>query len=60
VVVRMSLSRAPRLSPFLCAPVNLPCIVEVHKTLDRITLYKTGDVGQVTSTGMSRVMWSSV
>jgi hypothetical protein len=27
--------------------VNLPCVVEVHKTVDQVTLFKSGDVGQM-------------
>lgn len=27
--------------------VNLPCVVEVHKTVDNATLFKSGDVGQM-------------
>ena len=30
--------------------VDLPCIVESHKTIDRKTFYKTGDICQVTLT----------
>lgn len=30
--------------------VDLPCIVEAHKTLDKKTLYKTGDLSQVNNT----------
>lgn len=29
------------------ATVNLPCVTETHKTLDRSTYYKTGNVGQM-------------
>eukprot|EP00952_Eustigmatos_sp_NYUAD-ZCMA_P010907 44490-Eustigmatos_ZCMA.PRE.1 len=28
------------------ASVNLPCVVEVQKTVDQVTLFKSGDVGQ--------------
>lgn len=27
--------------------VNLPCVVEMHKTVDYVTLFKSGDVGQM-------------
>jgi TATA-binding protein-associated factor Taf7 len=27
--------------------VDLPCIVESHKTLDKTTYYKSADIGQV-------------
>lgn len=27
--------------------MNLPCVVEVHKTVDQVTLFKSGDVGQM-------------
>lgn len=27
--------------------VDLPCIIECQKTLDNITLYKSGDISQV-------------
>ncbi|CAM9762440.1 unnamed protein product [Chrysoparadoxa australica] len=27
--------------------VNLPCLVETHKTLDHVTYFKSGDVGQM-------------
>ena len=35
---------------FVCSAllaVNLPCVVEVHKTVDQVTLFKSGDVGQM-------------
>lgn len=31
----------------VCVAVNLPCVVEVHKTIDNSTLFKCGDIGQV-------------
>ena len=33
--------------PLLHQLVDLPCIIETHKTLDNKTLYKTGDVSQM-------------
>ena len=27
--------------------VNLPCPVETHRTFDKITMYKTGNIGQM-------------
>lgn len=27
--------------------MNLPCVVEVHKTVDKATLFKSGDIGQM-------------
>ncbi len=27
--------------------VNLPCVVEMHKTVDYVTLFKSGDIGQM-------------
>lgn len=26
---------------------NAPCVIEVHKTLDNKSFYKSGDIGQV-------------
>ena len=27
--------------------VDLPCVTETHKTIDKVTFYKTGDIGQM-------------
>lgn len=33
--------------------VDLPCVVETHKTADRVAYFKTGDVGQAIIVGLS-------
>ena len=35
--------------------LDLPCIVETHKTFDRKTFYKTGDICQVRNLKISRI-----
>lgn len=32
---------------------DLPCVIETHKTVDRVGFFKTGDVGQMIIVGLS-------